>query len=220
MWFRSIVILCLCVVSGCESSDVDRELSTHSADAPLFDVGEKVTPPFSVPKDLSGLSVTWFDGTGAHVVQRLDDIPPERRARVRVDSMAVAPDKRLDPDYVYVLDASSNLRDVFKVRRSDFDAWVRGAVAEAAPKGEVIVYGADWCSACKAAQRFFTEAGVPFQAKNIEKDPAARKEMSDKARAQGVPTSGIPVIDVYGTLTTGFDPQQLRALLARGKTGG
>lgn len=209
------VCAALFTASGCDRGEHVADQVEHSVRTPLPSVGEKVSPPFAVPDDLAGLTVTWFDGAGAHVAQGIDAIPETHRARVRIDSLAVAPDKRLDPEFVYVLDASVTSRDVFKVHRADFDRWVRQAVADARPKGEVIIYGADWCSACKAAQRFFTEAGVPFEEKNIEKDPAARKEMSDKARAQGVPTSGIPVIDVYGTLTTGFDPQQLRALLAR-----
>ena len=49
---------------------------------------------------------------------------------------------------------------------------------------------------------------------SIEKEPGARSEMLEKARAQGVSTQGIPVIDVRGTLLGGFDANAVERLLA------
>ncbi|RLB56872.1 MAG: hypothetical protein DRJ42_02075 [Deltaproteobacteria bacterium] len=89
-----------------------------------------------------------------------------------------------------------------------------GAAAHAA--SEVIIYGADWCQACRASARFFTSRGVPFIEKNVEQDPAARAEMTRKAQAAGVRPSGIPVIDFRGTILTGFDQRRLEALIAAG----
>ena len=54
-----------------------------------------------------------------------------------------------------------------------------------------------------------------FVEKYIEKEPGARSEMLAKARAQGVQTSGIPVLDVYGTILPGLDRERLDVLLAR-----
>ena len=77
-----------------------------------------------------------------------------------------------------------------------------------------MIYGASWCGACRQARQFFEREGVAFVDRDIERDPGARDEMNQKARAAGVPTSGIPVIDVRGTILTGFDERRIRQLLA------
>ncbi|HEY6878323.1 MAG TPA: glutaredoxin domain-containing protein, partial [Polyangiales bacterium] len=84
----------------------------------------------------------------------------------------------------------------------------------AATSSDVIIYGASWCGACKQARAFFEHKGVPFVEKDIEKEPGARGEMMAKAKAQGVNTSGIPVIDVKGTLVGGFNAARIDQLLA------
>jgi glutaredoxin len=88
------------------------------------------------------------------------------------------------------------------------------AVAAAKDEG-VIIYGASWCGACRQAAGYLRQKNVPFVEKDIEKEPGARSEMQAKAKAQGLQTSGIPVIDVHGTLLGGFSPGQIDALLSR-----
>ncbi|MDO8492526.1 MAG: glutaredoxin domain-containing protein, partial [bacterium] len=51
---------------------------------------------------------------------------------------------------------------------------------------------------------FFKEKGVEYQEFNVLTDMAKRKEMIDKSGQMGV-----PVIDVDGVLTVGFDRAQL-----------
>jgi glutaredoxin len=109
---------------------------------------------------------------------------------------------------------------VRKVQRDAFESAMAKAPAPEQPAGlakseDVIIYGASWCGACKQAARYFSQKGVPFVEKDIEKEPAARGEMLSKAKAQGVSTAGIPVIDVRGTLLGGFDPNKVERLLAR-----
>jgi len=88
------------------------------------------------------------------------------------------------------------------------------AAGTLARTSDVIIYGASWCGACKQAARFLSQKGVPFVEKDIEKEPGARSEMLSKAKAQGVSTNGIPVIDVHGKLLPGFDPRAVERLLA------
>ncbi|MCA9612576.1 MAG: glutaredoxin family protein [Sandaracinus sp.] len=188
---------------------------------------EPVEPPFAVRGDLSGLLLTYFDAEGPHRASSLAEVPTERRQYVVVDSLEIPPEQR-EPEHVYVADLRGMQEGRYPVHRyprAAFDILVdrltgvalpgevpAGAVALAA--APVVVYGASWCSACRSAKNWLTQRGVPVEDRDIERDPGARAEMQAKARAQGVPTSGIPVIDVRGRLTTGFDPGTLERLLA------
>lgn len=54
---------------------------------------------------------------------------------------------------------------------------------------------------------------IPFADKDIERDPAAARELAEKAAKLGVPTDRVPVLDVRGRLLLGFDPARVQALL-------
>jgi glutaredoxin len=184
---------------------------------------ELVTPPFDVRGEADGLLLVWYDGRGeAHTASNRSDIPAEQRASVRVDALELAPDQRLDGDYVFVADLRAAGKDgrypVRKVARGAFESALANVAAPSDNKAEaktadVILYGASWCGACKQAKQYFTQKGVPFVEKDIEKEPSARSEMLAKARDQGVNASGIPVIDVRGRLVGGFNPARIEQLL-------
>lgn len=191
----------------------------------LLAVSERVKPPFAVRDQAEGLLLVWYDGEGAaHPARSRSEIPEDRRGAVRVDSLDTPPDKRLDPAFVYVADLRAPEADgsyaVRKVLREALEAaFAKPQRAEEpaalAKSDDVIIYGASWCGACRKAAGYFRQKGVPFVEKDIEKEPAARGEMLAKAKAQGVNTRGIPVIDVYGTLLGGFDPRRIDQALAR-----
>lgn len=82
----------------------------------------------------------------------------------------------------------------------------------AASKG-VVVYKTAWCGVCKKVEGYLKRKGVPYEAKDIEKDPEAAAELQAKAAAQGVRTGSVPVIDVDGQLIVGFDRARLEKLL-------
>jgi len=182
--------------------------------------GTRVSPPFAVRGELEGLLIVWFDEGGrAHPVVKRSEIPEGARGRVRIDSLEVAPDTRLDPGLVYVADVRTAEENgdypVHTWSREAFEAQLSPEPVEVAAVADpgVILYGASWCGACKQAAQFLTQRGVPFVEKDIEKEPGARQEMLQKAKAQGVSTQGIPVLDVHGKLLPGFDPVRLGALL-------
>jgi glutaredoxin len=77
----------------------------------------------------------------------------------------------------------------------------------------VTIYGTSWCGACRAARQYLTEKKVPFADKDIERDPAAAKELAEKAGKLGLPTDRVPIIDVRGRLLLGFDRARIEALL-------
>lgn len=217
-------VLCLLVVLGCGNPPPGAAVEAKSRPADPIASAESVTPPFAIAAEAEGLLLVWYDASGApHIAKSRSEIPAESRARVRVDSLEVPPEKRLDPAFVYVADLSKARSDgSYAVRKVDRDALERFVVpvkaeepaATANASSDVIIYGASWCGACKQAARYFRGKGVPFIEKDIEKEPSARSEMLSKARAQGVSTSGIPVLDVKGTMLGGFNQGAVERLLA------
>jgi glutaredoxin len=80
-------------------------------------------------------------------------------------------------------------------------------------KPVVTIYGTSWCGACRAARQYLTERRVPFADKDVERDPAAARELSEKASKMGIQTDRVPIIDVRGRLLQGFDRARIDALL-------
>lgn len=65
---------------------------------------------------------------------------------------------------------------------------------------KIIIYGAEWCAFCHQAMRYLDGLNVKYVYKNIELD------MEDaKAAVQKSGQTGIPVIDLDGTIIIGFD---------------
>ncbi len=224
LWLLASLALASC--SG-RSGEVDP--GTASAPVELAHVGEAVEPPFAVRGELEGLLLTWFDADGTHTADTLSDVPEGARAEVRVDSLSISPEER-DPDSVFVADlraaGEGGRYAVRRVPREAFEARVRAArTPSAAPGdpaavagGEVIVFGASWCGACRQAEAYLTQRGVPFVEHDIEEDPAARQDMYRRARAAGIQPNGIPIIDVRGRVLQGFDPGAIDRALR--ETGG
>ena len=79
----------------------------------------------------------------------------------------------------------------------------------------VTIYGTSWCGACRAARSYFQQRGIPFADKDIESDPEAARELSEKASKVGLPTDRVPVLDVRGRLLLGFDQARVEALLGQ-----
>ena len=212
---------------ACDDAETDAETDeaeAASAEGATSALGEVVDPPFEVRADLRGLMLTWFDEEGPHMANSKEDIPPARRAQVRVDSLDLPPEQR-DGDHVYVADVSGSDVVVRRYTRDSFDALVDAAtghgeqateVAHASTAGaDVIVYGTSWCSACRQAERWLAQNGIPYEDKDVERDPAALQEMQRKARAAGIQPSGVPVIDARGTMMVGFDANAIQRALQR-----
>lgn len=221
--FGLALTMCLFAV-GCESEAPGESIEELSGEDSRDIRGEVVEPPFSVRGEADELLLVWADGEGIHTAANRSQIPEARREHVRVDSLRVAPDDRLDPEYVYLADlrqaGQGGRYTVRKVRRAAFDAWVdrQTGAAEmlahaAAGESDIIIYGADWCGVCRQAADYFQSRNIDFVEKNIEQDQAAAAEMQAKARAAGVTPRGIPVIDVRGTILTGFDRARIERLL-------
>ena len=209
---------------GCGASVDDPSTAAPGAAADLASAGEVIDPPFAVRGEAEGLMLTWFDAEGTHLAERRADVPEGARAEVRVDSLALAPEDR-DGEHVLVADlraAGEGGRYVVRrVSREAFEARVRAAREAAAAtvaSGEIIIFGASWCGACRQAEGYLRERGVAFEERDIEADPSARQDMIRRARAAGITPNGIPVIDIRGRVLQGFDAGAIDRALA--ETGG
>jgi len=208
----SSLVLAAALFLGCSS---DSDVVGSAAEGAAAE-GRVVEPPFRVAGEAEGLVLTWYDEEGPHVAERRSDIPEAAREHVKVDSLTLAPAER-NPDAVYVADLREERGGGYEVRqygRDGFDTLLDEMHGtEAVVAGDVIVYGASWCGACRQAEHWLEQNGVPFVEKDIEEDSDARAEMLRKARAAGISTNGIPIIDVNGRLLTGFDPGAMRRAL-------
>ena len=72
----------------------------------------------------------------------------------------------------------------------------------------VQIYSTPTCVYCKMAKEFFGKNNITFTEHNVAADAAKRDEMIQKTGQLGV-----PVIDVDGELTVGFDEGRLKSLL-------
>jgi len=73
---------------------------------------------------------------------------------------------------------------------------------------QVKVYSTPTCPWCKKTKQFLDDNKIAYQAFDVASDKAARDEMITKSGQMGV-----PVIDIDGELTVGFDEQWLRGKL-------
>ncbi len=73
---------------------------------------------------------------------------------------------------------------------------------------KVTIYTTPTCVYCKMAKKFFKEHNVAYEEKDASIDEKARDEMVKKSGQLGV-----PVIDIDGKITVGFDEVALKELL-------
>ena len=64
----------------------------------------------------------------------------------------------------------------------------------------VTIYSATWCAFCRSAKDYLDKLGVKYEVKDVDHDEGAGKESMDKSKQ-----TGIPVLDIDGTIIVGFD---------------
>ena len=83
---------------------------------------------------------------------------------------------------------------------------VRAEARRPAKAKSVVMFSAEWCGYCRKARRFFQANGVAFRERDIEKEPAARREYERLGGA------GVPLILVGDRRLTGFSEASFRRL--------
>jgi glutaredoxin len=184
-------------------------------------------PPLVFADDAPGLLLTWLDERGdGHSANAPTEVPVEARALVRV---VLATSQDGTGDLYYVVDLreksaagtyaarsmkKSEWEKIVAARRAKFEGQA-AASGSALPSGAptAIVYGASWCEPCKHAEEYLRKKGVWVVVKDVEKSPAAAREMSEKLDRAGKRGAAIPVLELRGRLLVGFDPVEVdRAL--------
>lgn len=230
---RSLVLI-VCAVfgaAGCKRSSASVHPAPSSEQSQNADAGGAPAVPFELRADSTDVTLFWFDSVGnAHAASSVGEVPQDRRERVRVDPLR--PELRA-PGWVYVADLRSPQSDgrftVRSVQAEAFAAELDPALAartnQAAQRNadgqpvnatpEIVLYGAAWCGACNQAKAWMRSQGIPFVEHDIEREPDAARELTTRAREQGVPTGSIPIISIRGRLSVGFDPARINQALGR-----
>lgn len=218
---RRLAIALWLVVCGTPAACRHKE-SAPSTQAPA---------PVRVTDTTEGLLFTWVDEKGEfHVEQKATDVPMIGRDAVRV----VDPAHEDSTGFVTVVDLRNTSPDgtypTHTMARADFEelAVERRAknegVLKETPEGDsnavatapkVIIYGAEWCGACHEAAAYLKRRGITYVEKDIEKDPAAAREMHEKLKRAGMREGSIPVLDVKGRVLVGFSANAVDAALGR-----
>lgn len=143
--WRLMALACALHAIGCGDTSLGNAPVPSNASATQAEA-RGVKPPFEVSGDLEGLMLSWFDADGIHHASKRSEVPEHRRAQVRVESLAVAPEDGLDPSLVYIADLRAALGDgsyrVQTMERAAFDALVDKAagvsihVAEPTPNAD------------------------------------------------------------------------------------
>jgi glutaredoxin len=191
---------------------------------PQSRVQKSELPRIAIKAD-SKLLLTYYKGTAAagsfQTVTSIKQVPEFSRAWVRVVDLSLPPARRRDHELVYVADLRKPRKNgqypYVVLSRDAFESSAKNKAtyqAKAAAKASgVVLYSTSWCSACRAAKRWLNAKGIAFIEKDIEKDRSAAAELMSKAQQAGISASGVPVIDVKGTLVQGFDARRIAKLL-------
>lgn len=143
--------------------------------------------------DAQRLYYQFVDEAGrVRFVESLDDVPQALRDGVGFVKMAVAPP--LSPG------------DARRARVAQVEKGGGGA-SDSTPR--VVLYGANWCGACRKAKKYLDAKGVDYEERNID-DPRFAKELVEKTGQRG-----IPVIEVDGRVLTGFSAARYDELIGR-----
>ena len=73
---------------------------------------------------------------------------------------------------------------------------------------KITIYTTPTCAYCKMTKAFFKEHNVTYEEKDVANDHALAEEMVKKSGQMAV-----PVIDIDGQITVGFDQAKLSELL-------
>lgn len=76
----------------------------------------------------------------------------------------------------------------------------------------VIVYSAVWCGFCHMVKQYLDKLGVEYEERDIE----TKLEFANEAVTKSGQT-GIPVVDINGTIIIGFDRPKIDTALKENK---
>lgn len=216
--------LSLVVVLGCGP---ERPPQADAKAGARADSAQAAAPVFDPSSDKFVLTYAGERGVFADCTD-VAEVPAEARERVGVNVFgAAAPAGK-----VWVANLDAPLEDgryaLDLVARDEFETTVlgvgRSSIYEmptdlesleqiANRDAKIIVYKTSWCGVCKQLEKYLDRKGIEYVAKDIESDRAAAAELAAKAKAAGVPTGSVPMIDIGGEILRGFDKNAIEKLL-------
>ena len=123
-------------------------------------------------------------------VERLEDVPEPLRETVGFVKLDGPPP--LSP------------ADAARTRRARLEG--DGAATPQDADGQVVLYSAEWCGACRKAKRHLARRGIAYEERDVDV-PRWADELYRRTGARAV-----PVIDVEGRMLTGFSAAGYDAL--------
>lgn len=111
---------------------------------------------------------------------------------------------------------SNRAMDGDRSSKSETERVQRKQAAPTTGEGQpsIIVYGAEWCGACKALTCWLEKEGLKYSSKDVDKDKVAAAAFRRKAR-QGNFGLSVPLTDLEGTLIMGFNRRRITEELKR-----
>jgi glutaredoxin len=150
----------------------------------------------------------YIDDAGSlRFADSLDQVPERWRARAGRVEIAGAPPT--SPAQAQAAREARTRHVQYRPSRTRYSP-ARAASQDAAAGSEVVVYLKRRCSACRQATAFLRSSSVAYVTKDIESDPAAYAEYLARSRER----RGLPLIEIGGELSRGFEPERLKQLLA------
>jgi glutaredoxin len=120
---------------------------------------------------------------------------------------ACAGPQALDAASVDRIHASCSARIASGAALTERSADVGTLRGRAEARERVVIYGADWCGACRMAADYLKERGIPFEEYDIESDAGAHARMLETLKAAKLEyKDALPVMEVGDTVTYGFMP--------------
>ncbi len=211
---------------ACSTEQTEKNETAVSVETPV------------VTDDRTDLILSWFADSGPEIASSVAEVPKEARGKVRVQDPTIPPEKQ-DTRWIFFANLNSPGKNgrypVQKELRTAYEAKRQKATLRSSPQtspgasrlnpsgmpalppggSPVIMYATRHCPVCINARRWLLNQKIPYIELDIEKDPKAAAALMQKGKAQGVPTSGVPIFEIRGRLVPGFDPGIITQLLTK-----
>jgi glutaredoxin len=217
------------IMLACSTPTAPLEIQVETTEKPSKPSDVNSAPSISIRLTQNDLIFRYMDKGAIKLVTSLNDVPEANRHAIYVDDLSVSPALRQSERYLQRYDlsqppGSEGSYQGTPVLRTEVEAQIvrmrpkpkaKASSREATPstkalqKAKVVLYSTKSCGYCRKARAFLAKNKVPFKERDIEKSPAARKELEIKAQRAGVRVNGVPVLDVNGQIIPGYNPQAI-----------
>jgi glutaredoxin 3 len=176
------------------SMDSAEDGARDGSEITLIEAGEASGLSEPAGTSVSSALYSYIDSRGgAHMVRGLHNVPePYRKAATSLSGGGGRVINRFDSRVALV-----------RHRRV-----VPASTPSNPNRGDVTLFSAEWCGACRRAKSFLDERGVAYELRDIDAEPQAKEEVR-----RVVGSVRIPLLDIDGTYVVGYDPKQIGKLL-------